>query len=50
MKTQSSDGVAAPMGMRRNVHNNTIGTPLDERIRESRGAPPDDFDRGYLDR
>lgn len=36
--------VAAPMGMRRNVHNHTVSTPLAEQIRKSRGAPPDDFD------
>ena len=36
--------VAGPMGLRRNVHNHTISTPLDERIRQGRGAPQDDFD------
>jgi hypothetical protein len=36
--------VAQPMGMRRNVHNHTITTPLDERIRRGRGAEIDDYD------
>jgi hypothetical protein len=36
--------VAGPLGMRRNVHNRTMTTLLDERIRESRGASNDDFD------
>lgn len=36
--------VAGPLGMRRNVHNRTTTTSLDERIRANRGAAPDDFD------
>ena len=36
--------VAGPMGMRRNVHNHTIATPIDERIRRGRGAEMDDYD------
>lgn len=36
--------VAGPLGMRRNVHNRTTTTLLDERIRRSRGAAPEDFD------
>jgi len=36
--------VAGPMGMRRNVHNHTITTPIDERIRQIRGAEMDDYD------
>jgi uncharacterized protein (TIGR02118 family) len=36
--------VAGPLGMRRNVHNRTIATPLDEGIRTGRGASQDDFD------
>jgi uncharacterized protein (TIGR02118 family) len=35
---------AGPMGIRRNVHNHTISTPADERIRLSRGAELDDYD------
>ena len=35
---------AGPLGMRRNVHNRTLATPLDERIRQGRGAPQEDFD------
>src|SRR5262249_27109166 len=36
--------VAGPLGIRRNVHNRTFATPLDERLRQGRGAPQDDFD------
>jgi len=36
--------VASAMGMRRNVHNHTITTPIDERIRRGRGAEMDDYD------
>jgi hypothetical protein len=36
--------VASPLGMRRNVHNRTMTTPLDEAIRRGRGASTDDFD------
>ena len=36
--------VAGAMGMRRNVHNHTIATPIDARIREGRGAEADDYD------
>jgi uncharacterized protein (TIGR02118 family) len=36
--------VAAAMGMRRNVHNHTIATPIDERLRRGRGAEMDDYD------
>jgi uncharacterized protein (TIGR02118 family) len=36
--------VAGPLGMRRNVHNHTITTPLDERVRLARGAEMDDYD------
>jgi uncharacterized protein (TIGR02118 family) len=36
--------VAGPMGMRRNVHNHTIRTPIDARLREGRGAEMDDYD------
>ena len=35
---------AGPMGIRRNVHNHTITTPDDERIRRGRGAEMDDYD------
>ena len=36
--------VAALLGIRRNVHNRTMSTSLDEKMREGRGASPDDFD------
>jgi uncharacterized protein (TIGR02118 family) len=36
--------VAGPMGMRRNVHNHTVTTPVDARIRQGRGAEMDDYD------
>jgi len=36
--------VTGPMGMRRNVHNHTITTPIDERLRQTRGAEMDDYD------
>jgi len=36
--------VAGPMGMRRNVHNHTIATPIDGRLRQGRGAEMDDYD------
>ncbi len=36
--------VAPAMGMRRNVHNHTITTPIDERLRQGRGAEMDDYD------
>jgi uncharacterized protein (TIGR02118 family) len=36
--------VAGLMGMRRNVHNHTITTPIDERLRRGRGAQMDDYD------
>src|SRR5262245_26550462 len=36
--------VAGTLGIRRNVHNRTITTALDERIRQGRGAPDEDFD------
>src|SRR5262245_29647270 len=36
--------VAGAMGIRRNVHNRTYSTDLDERIRTNRGAPQEDFD------
>ena len=36
--------VAPLMGIRRNVHNYTISTPIDARVREGRGAMPDDYD------
>lgn len=35
---------ASAMGIRRNVHNYAITTPLDGPIRERRGAEPDDYD------
>jgi uncharacterized protein (TIGR02118 family) len=35
---------AGPMGMRRNVHNHTISTAADDRIRQGRGAEMDDYD------
>ena len=36
--------VAEPLGMRRNVHNRTLDTGLENGIREGRGAMLDDFD------
>jgi len=36
--------VAGPLGLRRNVHNRTLTTSLDEGIRRGRGASPEDFD------
>jgi len=36
--------VAGPMGLRRNVHNHTIATRLDERLRMGRGAEMEDYD------
>lgn len=36
--------VAPLMGIRRNVHNHAISTPLDARIRTGRGAEMDDYD------
>jgi uncharacterized protein (TIGR02118 family) len=36
--------VAPILGMRRNVHNYTITTPIDARVRAGRGAPADDYD------
>jgi hypothetical protein len=36
--------VAGPMGIRRNVHNHTITTAIDERVRQGRGAEMDDYD------
>jgi uncharacterized protein (TIGR02118 family) len=36
--------VAAALGMRRNVHNRTMTTPLDAAIRQSRDASQEDFD------
>jgi uncharacterized protein (TIGR02118 family) len=36
--------VAGPLGMRRNVHNRTITTRLDQAIRNGRGASQEDFD------
>jgi len=36
--------VAGSLGMRRNVHNRTLSTDLDNRIRQGRGALPDDYD------
>jgi uncharacterized protein (TIGR02118 family) len=36
--------VAGPMGIRRNVHNHTITTAIDERLRAGRGAEMDDYD------
>jgi len=36
--------VAGLLRIRRNVHNRTMSTSLDERMREGRGASPDDFD------
>jgi hypothetical protein len=36
--------VAGPMGLRRNVHNHTISTASDDRIRLGRGAEMDDYD------
>jgi len=36
--------VAAPLGLRRNVHNDTITTPLDGPIRERRGIENGDYD------
>jgi len=36
--------VAGPLGIRRNVHNHTITTPLDERLRQGRGTEIDDYD------
>jgi uncharacterized protein (TIGR02118 family) len=36
--------VAPVMGIRRNVHNYTISTPIDASVREGRGAMPDDYD------
>ena len=35
---------APAMGMRRNVHNDTISTPLDSAMRAGRGADMDDYD------
>ncbi len=35
---------AHPMGMRRNVHNHTIATPIDEQMRRARGAEMADYD------
>lgn len=36
--------VSGPLGIRRNVHNRTTTTILDERIRQGRNASPEDFD------
>ena len=36
--------VAGPLGMRRNVHNRIFSTEIDDRIRQGRGALPDDYD------
>lgn len=36
--------VAGPLGMRRNVHNRTMSTELDDNLRQSRGALLDDYD------
>lgn len=36
--------VSSTLGIRRNVHNRTTTTSLDERIRANRGAPQDEFD------
>jgi uncharacterized protein (TIGR02118 family) len=36
--------VAGPLGMRRNVHNRTLSTALDDGIRRGRGASSDDYD------
>jgi uncharacterized protein (TIGR02118 family) len=36
--------VAGPMGIRRNVHNHTVTTPIDGRLRQGRGAEMDDYD------
>jgi uncharacterized protein (TIGR02118 family) len=36
--------VGGVMGIRRNVHNYTIATPIDERLRQGRGTEMDDYD------
>jgi uncharacterized protein (TIGR02118 family) len=36
--------VAGAMGIRRNVHNHTITTSIDQRLRQGRGAETEDYD------